>query len=41
MIEDRLLTSLGKPLRPFRYDLPMVGYVAPKPDVTAEPKAEV
>lgn len=29
-IEARLLASLGKPLRPFRYDLPMVGYVAPK-----------
>lgn len=29
-IEARLIKSLGKPLRPFRYDLPMVGYVAPK-----------
>jgi 1-acyl-sn-glycerol-3-phosphate acyltransferase len=29
-IEARLIESLGKPLRPFRYDLPMVGYVAPK-----------
>ena len=32
-IEERLLKSLGKPLRPFRYDLPMVGYVAPKAEV--------
>lgn len=32
-IEARLLKSLGKPLRPFRYDLPMVGYVAPKAEV--------
>lgn len=29
-IEARLIECLGKPLRPFRYDLPMVGYVAPK-----------
>ena len=29
-IEARLTESLGKPLRPFRYDLAMVGYVAPK-----------
>lgn len=29
-IEARLTECLGKPLRPFRYDLPMVGYVAPK-----------
>ena len=32
-IESRLLKSLGKPLRPFRYDLPIVGYVAPKAEV--------
>lgn len=32
-IEARLLKALGKPLRPFRYDLPMVGYVAPKAEV--------
>ncbi len=32
-IEEQLLKSLGKPLRPFRYDLPMVGYVAPKGEV--------
>ncbi len=32
-IEDRLVQSLGMPLRPFRYDLPMVGYVAPKTEV--------
>ncbi len=32
-IEARMLKSLGKPLRPFRYDLPMVGYVAPKGEV--------
>ncbi len=32
-IEDRLVASLGKPLRPFRFDLPMVGYVAPKGEV--------
>lgn len=32
-IEERMLKSLGKPLRPFRYDLPMVGYVAPKGEV--------
>lgn len=32
-IEARLTQSLGKPLRPFRYDLPMVGYVAPKDTV--------
>lgn len=31
-IEAQMLKSLGKPLRPFRYDLPMVGYVAPKPE---------
>jgi 1-acyl-sn-glycerol-3-phosphate acyltransferase len=29
-IETKLVDCLGKPLRPFRYDLPMVGYVAPK-----------
>lgn len=29
-IEERMVALLGKPLRPFRYDLPMVGYVAPK-----------
>ena len=29
-IEERLIASLGKPLRPFRYDLPMVGYKAPR-----------
>jgi lyso-ornithine lipid O-acyltransferase len=29
-IEVRLTESLGKPPRPFRYDLPMVGYVAPR-----------
>lgn len=34
-IETRLIESLGKPLRPFRYDLPMVGYVAPKPEPLA------
>lgn len=34
-IETRLVESLGKPLRPFRYDLPMVGYVAPKPEPLA------
>lgn len=33
MIEEKLVAALGKPLRPFRYDLPMVGYVAPKGDV--------
>lgn len=33
VIEARLIESLGKPLRPFRYDLPMVGYVAPKSEV--------
>lgn len=32
-IEQRLVESLGKPLRPFRFDLPMVGYVAPKGEV--------
>lgn len=32
-IEARLVQSLGKPLRPFRFDLAMVGYVAPKPKV--------
>ena len=37
VIEARLIESLGKPLRPFRYDLAMVGYVAPK----AEAKEEV
>jgi len=31
-IETKLVELLGKPLRPFRYDLPMVGYVAPRPD---------
>ncbi|MEQ1497940.1 MAG: lysophospholipid acyltransferase family protein [Novosphingobium sp.] len=31
-IEARLVKSLGKPLRPFRFDLAMVGYVAPKPE---------
>ena len=29
-IEEQLVQSLGKPLRPFRYDLPMVGYEAPR-----------
>ena len=29
-IEARLVQSLGKPLRPFRYDLAMVGYKAPR-----------
>lgn len=29
-IEEKMVACLGKPLRPFRYDLPMVGYVAPK-----------
>ena len=29
-IEERLIATLGKPLRPFRYDLPMVGYKAPR-----------
>jgi 1-acyl-sn-glycerol-3-phosphate acyltransferase len=33
MIEEKLVATLGKPLRPFRYDLPMVGYVAPKAEV--------
>ena len=33
VIEARLTESLGKPLRPFRYDLPMVGYVAPRQEV--------
>ena len=33
MIEERLVACLGKPLRPFRFDLPMVGYVAPKGEV--------
>ncbi|MFM5917959.1 MAG: lysophospholipid acyltransferase family protein [Novosphingobium sp.] len=32
-IEARLVESLGKPLRPFRFDLPMVGYVAPRTDI--------
>ena len=31
-IEGRLVQSLGKELRPFRFDLPMIGYVAPKDD---------
>jgi 1-acyl-sn-glycerol-3-phosphate acyltransferase len=29
-IEAHMVQSLGRPLRPFRYDLPMVGYIAPK-----------
>ena len=29
-IEERLIATLGKPLRPFRYDLAMVGYRAPR-----------
>jgi 1-acyl-sn-glycerol-3-phosphate acyltransferase len=29
-IEAKMVECLGKPLRPFRFDLPMVGYVAPK-----------
>ena len=29
-IEERLIATLGKPLRPFRYDLAMVGYKAPR-----------
>jgi 1-acyl-sn-glycerol-3-phosphate acyltransferase len=33
VIEERLVQTLGKPLRPFRFDLPMVGYVAPKAEV--------
>lgn len=36
MIEEKLVATLGKPLRPFRYDLPMVGYVAPKGEAKAE-----
>lgn len=35
-IEGRLLKSLGKPLRPFRYDIDVVGYVAPKVESEAE-----
>jgi len=35
-IEGRLLKSLGKPLRPFRFDIDVVGYVAPKPDKPTE-----
>lgn len=31
-IEERLTQSLGKPLRPFRFDAPMVGYKAPRDD---------
>ena len=29
-IEEQLISTLGKPLRAFRYDLPMVGYKAPR-----------
>ena len=29
-IEEQLIAALGKPLRAFRYDLPMVGYKAPR-----------
>lgn len=29
-IEARLVAGLGKPLRPFRFDMPSIGYVAPK-----------
>ena len=29
-IEEQLIATLGKPLRAFRYDLPMVGYKAPR-----------
>lgn len=29
-IEQVLVASLGKPLRPFRYDMPKVGYLAPR-----------
>lgn len=36
-IEARLVKSLGKPLRPFRFDLPMVGYVAPKAEPLDSP----
>lgn len=32
-IETVLVRTLGKPLRPFRFDLPIVGYVAPKTEV--------
>ncbi|MFC0590559.1 lysophospholipid acyltransferase family protein [Novosphingobium aquiterrae] len=32
-IEQRLVELLGKPLRPFRFDIPMIGYVAPKAEV--------
>lgn len=31
-IESQLVKSLGKPLRPFRFDVPKVGYVAPLVD---------
>lgn len=31
-IEGRLTQSLAKPLRPFRFDAPMVGYKAPRDD---------
>lgn len=34
-IEEQLVRSLGKPLRPFRFDLPMVGYVAPRDEALA------
>ena len=41
VIEARLIASLGKPLRPFRYDLAMVGYVAPKPEPQEGPKQDI
>jgi lyso-ornithine lipid O-acyltransferase len=31
-IEDKLVATLGKPLRPFGFDVPSIGYVAPRPD---------
>ena len=40
VIEARLIESLGKPLRPFRYDLAMVGYVAPKQEAEEEEAKE-
>lgn len=32
-IEARLVEVLGKPLRPFRFDIPVIGYVAPAVEV--------
>jgi 1-acyl-sn-glycerol-3-phosphate acyltransferase len=35
-MEARLVATLGKPLRPYRFDMPSVGYVAPRQDAVPQ-----